>query len=111
MYIDDMGKTSLNIAQRIKSIVKQFDPGAKVYLYGSRMKGDAHSESDWDVLILLSYDFFTPEMEREITSPLYNLEFETGELISPSVYSEKEWHKKHRVTPFYSNVMQEGELL
>jgi len=39
------------------------------------------------------------------------LEFEIGEVISPMVYSEKEWESNYRITPFYSNVMREGQLL
>lgn len=111
MYIEDVRRSTLNIARRIKSIVHKYDPNAKVYLYGSRATGKVHSESDWDVLILLSSDNVTSEMERKVTSPLYDLEFDTGEVISPSVYSHEEWHKKHRVTPFYNNVMREGKLL
>ncbi len=68
-------------------------------------------DSDWDLLILLNKDKITAEMERSVTYPLYDLEFEIGEVISPMVYSEVEWNTKHRVTPFYSNVMKEGKLL
>jgi len=106
-----MARSTPNIARRIKSAIQQYDPNAKVYLYGSRATGKTHPESDWDVLILLSSDTIKPEIERKVTSPLFDLEFETGEIISPSVYSHNEWHKKHRVTPFYNNVMREGKLL
>jgi hypothetical protein len=33
------------------------------------------------------------EKERKITYPLYDLEFDTGEVISPMIYSQKEWNK------------------
>jgi hypothetical protein len=71
----------------------------------------AGKESDWDLLILLNRDIITPEIEQSITYPLYDLEFDTGELISPMVYSEREWNTRYRITPFYHNVMQEGKLL
>ena len=87
------------------------DPSAKVYLYGSRARGTTKPDSDWDLLILLNKDKITTEVERNVTSPLYDLEFEIGEVISPMIYSEKEWNSKHSVTPFYSNVMREGKLL
>ncbi len=87
------------------------DPTAKIYLYGSRAKGSASKESDWDLLILLKRKKITPDIERSITSPLYDLEFETGELISPMVYAENEWNTKYRITPFYQNVMNEGKLI
>ena len=97
--------------KRIKEIVLKQVPGAKVYLYGSRARGEAKQTSDWDLLILLSNDKITIDMERNVTYPLYDLEFEIGEVISPLVYSEKEWNEKYKVTPFYAAVMQEGKLL
>jgi uncharacterized protein len=100
-----------NILDRIKGIVLGKDPSAKVYLYGSRARGTMKPDSDWDLLILLNRDKITTEVERNVTSPLYDLEFEIGEVISPMIYSEKEWNSKYSVTPFYSNVMREGKLL
>jgi uncharacterized protein len=104
-------KANENILQRIKVLVHQCDPSAKIYLYGSRARGTARYDSDWDLLILLNNDKITNEIEQNITYPLYDLEFEIGEVISPMVYSIKEWESKYRITPFYSNVMKEGRLL
>ena len=69
------------------------------------------SDSDWDLLILLNKDKITDEVEKNVTYPLYDLEFEIGEVISPMVYSEWEWNSRHKVTPFYANVMKEGKLI
>ncbi len=104
--------SSVNILKEIKHIITSRFPTAKVYLYGSRVKGQAHRHSDWDLLILLNnVDAITPEIEESITYPLFDLEFETGEMISPTVYTEKEWYNKYKITPFHENVMKEGELL
>ena len=100
-----------NILTQIKKIVKGKDPSAKIYLYGSRSRGTAKSESDWDLLILLNRDKISIDLEREITYPLYDLEFETGEIISPMLYTENEWNTKYSITPFYRNVMREGQML
>lgn len=97
--------------KRIKQIVSEKSPTAKIYLYGSRARGTMKPDSDWDLLILLTIDNITAELEKNITYPLYDLEFEIGEVISAIVYSEKEWNTKHRVIPFFSNVMREGKLL
>lgn len=104
-------KDSGNILKEIKRIIKEKDPSAKIYLYGSRVRGTARSESDWDILILLNKKRITLEIEESITYPLYDLEFDTGEIISPMIYSENEWNTKYKVTPFYHNVMLEGKLL
>ena len=102
---------SKTILKKIKMIVKEKAPSSKIYLYGSRARGTARNNSDWDLLILLKNDKITPEIEKEITYSLYDLEFDTGEIISPMVYSENEWNTKYRITSFYSNVMREGKLL
>lgn len=99
------------ILNQIKKIVKDKEPSAKIYLYGSRSRGTAKDDSDWDLLILINKDDISNELEREIAYPLYDLEFDTGEVISPMIYSEKEWNSKYKVTPFYQNVMREGILL
>jgi predicted nucleotidyltransferase len=98
------------ILKEIKRIVLEQYPSAKIYLYGSRAKGSASKESDWDLLILLNKNKITTDIERSITYLLYDLEFETGELISPMIYAENEWNTKYRITPFYQNVMNEGQL-
>jgi len=104
-------KNSVNILKAIKKLVKERDSSAKIYLYGSRANGNAKKDSDWDLLILLKKDQITSEIENSITDPLYDLEFETGEIISPMIYSQKEWNTKYSITPFYKNVMKEGQLI
>jgi uncharacterized protein len=106
-----MNSTEKKLLTQIKKIVKERDPSAKIYLFGSRAMGTARNDSDWDLLILLKEDKIIFEVEQEITSPLYDLEFDTGEVINPFIYSEKEWNTKYKVTPFYQNVMKEGKLL
>ncbi len=106
-----MNNAESSILSQIKKIVREQDPSAKIYLYGSRSKGTARSDSDWDLLILLKREKISYKIEQEIAYPLYDLEFDTGEVISPMIYSEKEWNSKYKFTPFYKNVMREGKLL
>ena len=43
------------IIQKIREIGhKVIPPDGRLYLYGSRARGDAHDGSDWDLLILLN---------------------------------------------------------
>jgi uncharacterized protein len=79
-------------------------------LYGFYARGDYSDDSDIDLLILVNKDKASHEDEDRITYPLYNIEFATGTLISPLVYTRAAW-AKHRVTPFYENVTREGKLL
>jgi predicted nucleotidyltransferase len=38
---------------RIREAIHDVEPSARVILYGSRARGDAQPESDWDILVLL----------------------------------------------------------
>lgn len=100
-----------NIIQLIKSSIEATEPGATVILYGSYARGDYHEESDIDLLVLVDKDKITWADEKRISFPLYDIEFNTGTIISPMVLSKKDWETKHSITPFYHNVVKEGEIL
>ena len=99
-------KNPISILENIKQIVRSNEPTAKIYLYGSRANGKAKKDSDWDILILINKEVITFELEKRITDPLYELEFDTGEVISPMIYSENEWNYKYSVTSYYQSVMK-----
>ncbi len=100
-----------DILYRIKNQVLATEPKAEIILYGSYARGDNTNHSDIDLLILLDRDTISGEVERNVTYPLFDIEFETGKIISPFVASKKEWDSRHRVTPFYENVRKEGIIL
>lgn len=102
-------KTS-NIADRIRKEIKGVDPAAKVILFGSRARGDARKDSDWDILILIK-DNVSMEIETIFRSRLFDLELETGEVFSTFIYNSDIWDKKHKITPFYKSIKREGILL
>jgi predicted nucleotidyltransferase len=99
-----------HILQLIKNSVSASAPDATLILYGSYARGDYHEESDIDLLILVDTDKITPADENKITFPLYDIEFKTGIIISPMVYTKTSW-KNHQVTPFYENVNNESKVL
>ena len=93
---------------RIKELVKNAEPTATVILYGSHARGQNKNDSDIDVLILLDNDIITYSDEKRIKYPLYDLEFETGKIISPLIFSRNVWETKHSITPFYHQVKKDG---
>ena len=105
-----MNRKTSNIAIRIRQVVKSIDPNAKVILFGSRARGDARKDSDWDILILIK-DKVSTEIERTFRSRLFDLELETGEVFSTFIYNSEIWNKKHKITPFYKSIKQEGIFL
>ena len=105
-----MDKTSVHISKLIRSNIAEVDPDAQVILYGSRARGDARKDSDWDILVLTDYPV---DLKKEslFRDHLYELEIQTGESISLFVYSLADWNTKQRISPFYQNISNQGLLL
>ena len=77
-------------------------PGSKLWLYGSRARGEAREDSDWDLLVLLD----KPELELKdyaLAYPFHAMGADLGEYISPVIYAKKEWEAQSFL-PFYKNV-------
>jgi uncharacterized protein len=100
-----------DLIYRIKEKVKTQAPNATVILYGSYARGDNTDQSDVDLLILLEKEKVTRADEMRVTYPLYDIEFDTGTMISPLVYAKKDWETRHKITPFYENVKRDGRVL
>ncbi len=101
-------KADKKLLAEIKKRVLQTAPDAKVILYGSYARGDANEESDIDLLILVERDVLSYQDKVSITRPLYSLEVETGQIISPLVKSNHIWKDKYYYTPLYLNIQKEG---
>ena len=100
-----------NILQLIRSSVKKTEPGATVILFGSYARGDFQKDADIDILILLDKEKITHTDAKRVAYPLYDIEFETGKIISPLILPKKKWETKHKITPFYKNILKEGVIL
>jgi uncharacterized protein len=99
-----------HIATRIRTEIKRIDPKAKVVLFGSRARGDARKDSDWDLLILIDSQNIR-EKEDLFRDKIYDMELETGEIISMFVYNNKDWTSRHKITPLYKSIKKEGVVL
>ena len=86
-------------------------PDVQTILYGSEARGDARPDSDIDVLVLVPEERVSPEREHYIASKFYEIEIQTGVIISSLVMPRKQWDVPMVKTPFYQNVKREGILL
>jgi predicted nucleotidyltransferase len=105
-----MDAATISMVKLIKENISEIDPRADVILYGSRARGDAGNNSDWDILVLTDYPVNT-EVETRFRDNLYLLELETGEALSLFLYSKQEWNTRQRITPYFENVSKQGILL
>lgn len=98
------------IIQQIKELGQKVLPeGASLWLYGSRARGDARPDSDYDLLILINSDTVTADVD----SAAYDLclmGYDNGVIISPHIYPRNQW-RKYSFSPFFKNVEQDKRIL
>jgi len=96
------------IIDRIKKTIHDKDPYAEAYLFGSKARGDSKPDSDWDILILVDDVKVTNEIEDKFRDELYDIELESGQVISTLIYPKDYWQKTLIYSPLYKNVNREG---
>ncbi len=83
---------------------------AKVILYGSYARGDFHTESDVDFMVVLKGNEPNRVAEVERFSPVaMELEFKYNTLVSTIVVSESRYQQSDYL--FFCNVRREGNVL
>lgn len=85
--------------------------GSQVALYGSRARGDYHSDSDWDIQVLVPGEEKIPmSFWDRIAYQLESVGWEFDEYINARVYSFAGWLKRSFL-PFYKNVEQDKIII
>ena len=97
-----------SILDNITEAIHRKDPNAEAFLFGSRARGDNRPDSDWDILILIDNLNITNEIDDKFRDDLYNLELESGQIISTFIYSKDYWQNSLSFSPLYKNVKKEG---
>lgn len=83
----------LQIAQKLKDLTLQVDGKRirKIILFGSRARGDAHPDSDYDLLVILRH--ITPQEKPSYLLDLYRAFRGTGVAVEPWVMDEEEFEE------------------
>lgn len=106
---DMIGRKEL--LKRVKSAVQALEPDAEVILYGSRARGTARADSDWDFLILLPNPV-DRALELQIKNRLYDIELETDTVLSSIIRSKQEWlSRQYDVVPLRQEIEKDGMIV
>ncbi|MCR5191487.1 MAG: nucleotidyltransferase domain-containing protein [Bacteroidales bacterium] len=91
------------VLEHIKKIaIQSFPEGASLWLYGSRARGEACSDSDYDLLILVDSEKMIPEADKTAYE-ICLMGYDNGVEINPHIYPVDKWNS-WTFTPFYKNV-------
>lgn len=102
---------SENVLEKVKETVINLESSADVILFGSRARKDFHETSDWDFLVLVDGEVDSTRADT-IRHALYEIEWETGEVISSIIKSREIWNNPNYSTvPLFKAVQKEGILL
>ena len=77
---------------RIKAFAQRVLPeGSSLWLYGSRARGDAHADSDYDLLLLLDTDRISDEDYERYVYNLFLERLDWGAEINTHAYPRHRW--------------------
>ncbi len=98
--------TDAEFLQEVKRNVQQIDPQAQVWLFGSRARGDARDDSDWDFLVLTDkpVDWM---FKRRLRDYLFQLGLDSERTIGTLIQNRDVWEDLE-VTDLYQNVQEDA---
>lgn len=100
------------IIEALKAKAAEILPqGSRVSLYGSRARGDANADSDWDIHILIPGQERIPWALWDVYAwPFTDVGMKFNEIINPRLYSFAGWVKRSFL-PFYKNVEKDSIII
>ncbi len=84
-------KNYREIAKKVENIVKCFDPEARIYVFGSVVRGNYTAASDIDVLVITTKINLKYEMMVAVYRELIDAPIELH-VITPDLYDK--WYKR-----------------
>jgi uncharacterized protein len=106
-----MTVTKEELLQRIKKDILAVEPTAEIIMFGSRARGDAREDSDWDLFIIVDGKVDL-ERKHKLNSKLFQVDLDYEVTISPFLKSKIDWETPfYQASPLWYNVSEEGIYL
>mgnify|MGYP002626476813 CR=1 FL=1 len=94
----------------IRDTIHAAEPTAQIILYGSRARGDAREDSDWDVLTIIDKPRLSLKDRTNIQYRVWDKGLELGQEINVFPYTKQQWEQAP-LSLFKFNVLQEGIVI
>ena len=102
------GEEDLALAEVVRRLVDAFQP-EQIYLFGSRARGDAGPDSDYDIIVILP-DSAPPE--RKNSRLAYEVLWGIGSAANVLVWTREAFESRlHLRASLPSTILSEGRLL
>lgn len=95
------------VLNMIRETVRATEPDAEIILYGSRARGDARQDSDWDIIVILNKPPMPHQERYAIAYDVWDKGQDIGEEINVLVYTKDQW-RDAPPSLFKYNVREEG---
>lgn len=96
------------VLDQVRKVANETVPqGGRVFLFGSRARGDFRADSDWDFLVILQKDRIEKSDYDSVIYPLTLLGWKLGLDFVPVIYTENDWNNR-KGTLFYHNVQTDS---
>lgn len=102
-----MAVTDEILVKKVKQSILSIDKDAEVILFGSRARGDAREDSDWDFLFLTTIDV-TNDLRKTLAMKILDVELDENAIVQVIPKNINIWNTKHFDSPFYRNVKDDG---
>ena len=99
------------ILRKLKDLLQQHFPDTirDIILFGSRAKGTARHDSDYDVLIVLNNNDYDWKFRDNVTDVVYDLELDEDILVDKHLISVDELeHSLRGAQPIFRNALEYG---
>jgi predicted nucleotidyltransferase len=105
--VGNRGVVFRQIFSEIQALKRELLPNGQMFLFGSQARGDAHEDSDWDLLVVIDKDRrnFAEDFDK-YCYPFSEIGDRHGTHIDVIVQIKKEWETRPSMLKY--NVEQDG---